>query len=114
MSPRDQEINAKRTTGNLRKQPAIPEDSNKRNMLAFAAREDDTGARWIPAEKHTTIAGSVLSRSPACFLSQGELLRLLLFARVVTAFCFIWARTQYSISVRSIDPWAVNRNSRTP
>jgi hypothetical protein len=59
MSPRDQEINAKRTTGNLRKQPAIPEDSNKRNMLAFAAREDDTGARWIPAEKHTTIAGSV-------------------------------------------------------
>jgi hypothetical protein len=59
MSPTGSRNYAKRTTGNLRKQPAIPEDSNKRNMLAFAAREDDTGARWIPAEKHTTIAGSV-------------------------------------------------------
>src|SRR5262245_4626855 len=113
MSAMGSRNHAKRATGNLRKQQAIPEDSNQHKMLAFAAREDDTGARWIPAEKHTTMAGSVYL--VPCVLS---------FARRIPAAPPIRARHdgilfylgQDSIQhfVRSIDLWAVDRSSRTP
>jgi hypothetical protein len=63
----------KRTTGNLRKEPGIPEDPNKRNMLTFATREDDTGARRIPAENHSTIvAGSVSLVSLRAFVRKAN------------------------------------------
>jgi hypothetical protein len=80
-------------------------------MLAFATREDDTGARRIPAEKHTTIvAGSV------CLVPLRAFVRKAIPAMLpIRAFCggilfylgpgLVESHVpQYSISVWSIVP----------